>query len=141
MNSINKYTEYQETFKDKKKEIKKNKIKNRYENINFETVSKLRYYTVKIFTLGFGGHSYQEDIKYTCGNFTEMLNLIYNSTINSSLEQLEDLKNKGNDLINLIFLTATSGFESTRKNIDKFNKIKQNYLKFLNSLRIHNYLY
>jgi len=134
MNSINKYTEYQETFKDKKKEIKKNKIENKYENINFETVSKLRYYTVKIFTFGFRSHSYQEDIKYTCGNFTEMLNLIYNSTRNSSLEQLEDLKNKGNDLINLIFLTATSSFESTRKNIDKFNKIKQNYLKFLNSL-------
>ena len=134
MDSINKYTEYQEKYKDKRSEIKNRKIENKYRNIDFETVSKLRYYTVKIFTLGFGGHSYQEDIKYTCGNFTSMLDLTYSSTRNSSLGQLENIKDKGNDLIDLIFLTAKSDFESTRKNIDKFNKIKQNYLEFLSSL-------
>ena len=133
MKSISNYTDFEddEKFKKQKNEIQKVKIENKYKNINFETIGNLRYYTVKIITFGLASYSFQEDINKTCQNFTEMLSSVYNTFEKDAFEKLDDLKIKGEDLINLIFITATSNFQQIKDNIDKFYEIMQTFKDFL----------
>ena len=134
MNSINNYTDYEESIKNQRNEIKKVKIKNDYKNINFQTIGKFRHYAVKILTFGIKSHSYQKDMKKACDDFISMFDSVHESIIKDVFEQLDDLKNKGEDLINLIFITATSDFQSIKDNIDKYYEIRQDFRHYLHNI-------
>ena len=131
MNSTSNYTDYDKDFQKQRNEIKTVEIENKYKNINFETITKLRYYSLKIFTFGFASYSFQKDINNTCKNFTNMFSSVHNTFEKNAFEQLDDLKTKGIDLIDLIFITATSSFQLIKNNIDKYYEIRQKFKDFL----------
>ena len=131
MNSTSNYTDYDKDFQKQRNEIKTVEIENEYKNINFETITKLRYYSLKIFTFGFASYSFQEDINNTCKNFTNMFSSVHNTFKKNTFEQLDYLKTKGIDLIDLIFITATSSFQLIKNNIDKYYEIRQKFKDFL----------
>ena len=134
MNSISNYTEYDKTFikqRNEIKTIKTVKIEDKYKNINFETIGKFIHYFIKTITLGIGSYSYQKDINKTCKDFTNMFTSVHNTFEKNAFEKLQNLKTKGEDLIDLIFITANSNFQPIKNNIDKYYEIREKFKDFL----------
>ena len=104
------------------------KLNGYFHDVNFEIMSGIKHFFKNIF----GSHDYKDDIKKACKDYEKMINFAYESIEIQLNEQLKDLRDKGIELIKIIFDTANSNFEELQKNFkryDEINKLFQNLLK------------
>lgn len=111
--------------KDKIISIETIKIDRFFRNdINFHTISYFAHKIVNFFGWFVGyEHDYQDDIKRTCNEYTNMIYSGYEDIYRNLFEKFEELNNKGIEIINLIFNTAHSNFEELKKNIINYDRI------------------
>ena len=108
--------------------IESMKLNGYFHDVNFEIMSGIKHFFKNIF----GSHDYKDDIKKACKDYEKMINFAYESIEIQLNEQLKDLRDKGIELIKIIFDTANSNFEELQKNFkryDEINKLFQNLLK------------
>ena len=60
-----------------------------------------------------------------------MFTSVHNTFEKNAFEKLQNLKTKGEDLIDLIFITANSNFQPIKNNIDKYYEIREKFKDFL----------
>ena len=93
-------------------------------DINFSTISYFAHKIINFFGWFVGyEHDYQDDIKRTCNEYTNMIYSGYEDIYRNLFEKFEELNNKGIEIINLIFNTAHSNFEELKKNIINYDRI------------------
>ena len=93
-------------------------------DINFSTISYFAHKIINFFGWFVGyEHDYQDDIKKTCNEYTNMIYSGYEDIYRNLFEKFEELNNKGIEIINLIFNTAHSNFEELKKNIINYDRI------------------
>ena len=117
-----------ESKKDEIVGIKSMKLEEFFNDVNFEVMSGIKHFFINIFRI----HDYKDDIKKACNDYEKMINSAYESIEYELKMQLKDLRDKGIELIKIIFDTANSNFEELQKNFkryDEINRLFQNLLK------------
>ena len=109
-----------ESLKDKINMMKGIKINQYFSNVNFSTYGWFTHAIINFFGYLFGyQHKYEDDIRNTCNEYKVMINHGYDEIEKNLVEKFKDLRDKGIEIINLIFSTANSDFEELKKNKNK----------------------